>query len=122
MATASVPTGVATADIVTERSGAVLSIQLNRVAKKNAMTSSMYITMAELLEAAGRDDSIRAVVWHGAGDSFSAGNDIADFLSTPAGPGDSPQSRLINALVAFEKPIVAAVHGVAIGGGTTMLL
>src|SRR5262249_53787172 len=110
------------ADIVTERSDAVLSIQLNRPAKKNAMTSSMYITMADVLDDAARDESIRAVLWHGAGDSFSAGNDVADFLNNPPGPGQSPQSRLINAFIAFEKPIVAAVQGVAIGGGTTMLL
>src|SRR5262249_18952881 len=108
--------------ILTERSGAILSIQLNRPTKKNAMTSSMYIGMAEVLDAAAQDDSIRVVLWHGAGDAFSAGNDIADFLNHPPGPGESPQSRLINAFIAFEKPIVAAVHGVAIGGGTTMLL
>ena len=51
-------------DIVAERSGNVLSIQLNRPAKKNAMTSSMYITMAELLNGAAKDDQIRVVLWH----------------------------------------------------------
>jgi len=108
-------------DIVTERSGSILRIQLNRPAKKNAMTSAMYITIAESLNAAAKDDDIRVVLWHGAGDSFCAGNDLDDFLKNPPGPGDSPQSRLINAFIAFEKPIVAAVHGAAIGGGTTML-
>jgi len=122
MSTQSVSTDVAAADIVTERSGAVLSVQLNRPAKKNAMTSSMYIAMADLLDSAARDESIRVVLWHGAGDSFSAGNDVADFLNNPPGPGDSPQRRLIDAFIAFEKPIVAAVQGAAIGGGTTMLL
>jgi len=123
MTTQSVSSDIAAAtEILTERSGAVLSIQLNRPTKKNAMTSSMYIGMAEVLDAAAHDDSIRVVLWHGAGDAFSAGNDIADFLNHPPGPGESPQSRLINAFIAFEKPIVAAVHGVAIGGGTTMLL
>jgi enoyl-CoA hydratase/carnithine racemase len=108
-------------DIVATRSGSILDIQLNRPDKKNAMTSSMYITMAELLEAAAKDDSIRVVLWHGAGDSFSAGNDLEDFMKNPPGPGESPQARLISALIDFEKPIVAAVQGVAIGGGTTML-
>jgi enoyl-CoA hydratase/carnithine racemase len=108
-------------DIVTERSGSILRVQLNRPSKKNAMTSAMYITMADLLNNAAKDDSVRVVVWHGAGDSFCAGNDLEDFLKNPIGPGDSPQSRLIEALINFDRPIVAAVHGFAIGGGTTML-
>ena len=108
-------------DIAVERSGNILSIQLNRPAKKNAMTSSMYVTIAELLDAAATDDQVRVVLWHGAGDSFSAGNDLEDFMKNPPGPGESPQARLIHALINFEKPLVAAVQGAAIGGGTTML-
>src|SRR6202163_4664050 len=108
-------------DIVAERSGNILSIQLNRPAKKNAMTSSMYITMAELLNGAAKDDEIRVVLWYGAGNSFSAGNDIEDFMRNPPAPGESPQAQLIHALINFEKPLVAAVQGVAIGGGPTML-
>jgi enoyl-CoA hydratase/carnithine racemase len=108
-------------DIITEQSGSILRVELNRPAKKNAMTSAMYITLAELLNRAAEDNQIRVVLWHGAGDSFCAGNDIADFLKNPPGPGESPQARLINALINFEKPLVAAVQGAAIGGGTTML-
>jgi enoyl-CoA hydratase/carnithine racemase len=108
-------------DIITERSGPILRIQLNRPAAKNAMTSAMYITLAELFDSAAKNDEIRVVLWHGAGDSFCAGNDIGDFLKNPPGPGESPQALLIKALINFEKPIVAAVHGAAIGGGTTML-
>jgi len=107
-------------DIVTDRSGGVLDILLNRPAKKNAMTSSMYIAIADVLDEASKDE-VRVVLWHGAGDSFSAGNDLEDFMKNPPGPGESPQARLMRALISFEKPIVAAVHGVAIGGGTTML-
>jgi enoyl-CoA hydratase/carnithine racemase len=108
-------------DIVTERSGGIQRVQFNRPAKKNAMTSAMYVTMADLFNTAASDDHVRVVLWHGAGDSFCAGNDLEDFLKNPIGPGDSPQSRLINALINFDKPIVAAVQGAAIGGGTTML-
>jgi enoyl-CoA hydratase/carnithine racemase len=108
-------------DIVTERSGHILRIQLNRPEKKNAMTLAMYITLADLLNDAAKDDQIRVVLWHGAGDSFSAGNDIEDFLKNPPGPGESPQAHLIEALINFDKPIVVAVQGAAIGGGTTML-
>src|SRR5689334_12161818 len=108
-------------DIITERSEGILRVQLNRPAKKNAMTSAMYITLADLFNATTKDDQVRVVLWHGAGDSFSAGNDVADFLKNPPGPGESPQARLISALINFEKPLVAAVQGAAIGGGTTML-
>jgi enoyl-CoA hydratase/carnithine racemase len=108
-------------DIITERSGHILRIQLNRPEKKNAMTLAMYNTMADLLNDAAKDDQIRVVLWHGAGDSFSAGNDIQDFPKNPPGAGESPQARLIEALIHFDKPIVAAVQGAAIGGGTTML-
>ena len=108
-------------DIVTERTGAILKVQLNRPAKKNAMTSAMYITLADVLDSADKDDDVRVVLLHGAGDSFSAGNDLEDFMKNPPGPGESPQARLMKALINFEKPLVAAVHGLAIGGGTTML-
>ena len=122
MATNTIPTDVAAAsEVLTERSGAILSIQMNRPAKKNAMTGSMYIAIAEALDSAARDDTIRVVVWHAAGDSFTAGNDLEDFLNTPAGVSETPQTRLMRSLVAFEKPLIAAVKGFALGGGTTML-
>jgi enoyl-CoA hydratase/carnithine racemase len=108
-------------DIITEPSGAILRVQLNRPAQKNAMTSSMYTSLADILNEADKDDAIRVVLWHGAGDAFCAGNDIGDFLKNPPGPGEFPQGRLMDALVEFDKPIVAAVQGAAIGGGTTML-
>jgi enoyl-CoA hydratase/carnithine racemase len=108
-------------DVNTEQSGSILRVELNRPAKKNAMTSAMYVTLADVLNATAKDDQIRIVLWHGAGNSFCAGNDIEDFLKNPPGPGESPQARLIDALINFEKPLVAAVQGAAIGGGTTML-
>jgi enoyl-CoA hydratase/carnithine racemase len=108
-------------EIITERSGSILRVQLNRPAKKNAMTSSMYTTLADLLNSTAKNDRIRVVLWHGAGDSFCAGNDVEDFVKNPPGPGESPQALLMNALINFDKPLVADVHGVAIGGGTTML-
>src|SRR5437870_9725496 len=108
-------------DILTECSGNILRIQLNRPARKNAMTSAMYIALADQFNAAAKHNQIRVMRWHGAGDSFSAGNDIQDFLKNPPGAGESPQARLIEALINFDKPIVVAVQGAAIGGGTTML-
>jgi enoyl-CoA hydratase/carnithine racemase len=108
-------------DIITERSASILRVQLNRPARKNAMSSSMYLTLADILNEAMNDDDIRVVLWHGAGGSFTAGNDIEDFQKNPPGAGESPQFRLMTALINFEKPIVAAVQGAAVGGGTTML-
>src|SRR5277367_6402357 len=108
-------------EIMTERSASVLRVLLNRPAKKNAMTSSMYVTLADIFTDAAKDEQTRVVLWHGAGDSFCAGNDIADFLHNPPVPGELPQARLMDAFIAFEKPIVVAVQGAAIGGGTTML-
>ena len=108
-------------EVLTERSGSILRVTLNRPAKKNAMTSSMYVALADAFNNAAQDDRVRVVLWDAAGDSFSAGNDIEDFLTNPPAAGESPQARLASALVNFEKPIIAAVKGVAIGGGTTLL-
>src|SRR6267143_1529531 len=108
-------------EIVTEHAGSILRVQLNRPTKRNAMTSAMYVALAGIFNEAANDESTRVVLWHGAGDSFCAGNDIEDFLKNPPGPGESPQARLMDALVDLDKPLVAAVQGAAIGGGTTML-
>ena len=108
-------------DINNELSDGILRIELNRPGKKNALTGPMYTRLAEIFDEADKDDAVRVVLFHGAGDSFSAGNDVQDFLENPPAPGGSPQIRLAEALVAFGKPIVAAVHGSAVGGGTTML-
>jgi enoyl-CoA hydratase/carnithine racemase len=108
-------------EIITEHSGSILRVELNRPAKKNAMTSSMYVTLAGIFNDAAKDERTRVVLWHGAGDSFCAGNDVEDFLKNPPGPGESPQAQLMRAFIDFDKPLVAAVQGAAIGGGTTML-
>jgi len=108
-------------DIVIEHAGSILRVQLNRPTKRNAMTSAMYVALAGIFNEAANDENTRAVLWHGAGDSFCAGNDIEDFLRNPPGPGESPQAGLMKAFVDFDKPVVAAVQGAAIGGGTTML-
>jgi len=108
-------------EIITEQNGSILRVELNRPTKRNAMTSSMYVALADIFNDAAKDEHTRVVLWHGAGDSFCAGNDIEDFVKNPPGPGDSPQFRLMNAFINFDKPLVAAVQGAAIGGGTTML-
>jgi enoyl-CoA hydratase/carnithine racemase len=108
-------------DINTERSGSILRVELNRPAKKNALTAAMYTRLADIFNDAAKDEETRVVLWHSAGDAFCGGNDMGDFLNNPPGPDNFPQGRLMDALIGFEKPIVAAVQGAAIGGGTTML-
>jgi enoyl-CoA hydratase/carnithine racemase len=108
-------------DILFERSAGILRVMLNRPARKNAMTNDMYARFADALRLAAKDDAIRVVLWHSAGDAFSAGNDIGDFLKSPPTPDENPQAWLMNAFIEFDKPIVAAAQGAAVGGGTTML-
>ena len=108
-------------EILTERSGSILRVTVNRPAKKNAMTGAMYTELANAFNEAARDDDVLVVIWDAAGDSFSAGNDVQDFLKNPPGTGSTPQALLGNALINFDKPVIAAVQGAAVGGGTTLL-
>ncbi|GAA0685278.1 enoyl-CoA hydratase-related protein [Marinobacterium maritimum] len=101
----------------------LLEIRLSRPGKKNALTLDMYSGLIEQLDAAAASEEINVVMLSGAGDSFCAGNDIADFLAG----GDNPDSlsdvvRFLHTLVDFPKPLLAAVQGDAVGIGTTMLL
>jgi enoyl-CoA hydratase/carnithine racemase len=108
-------------EILTETKGSILRVTVNLPEKKNAMTSAMYIALADALNEAAKDDEIRVVIWDAAGDSFSAGNDVQDFLQNPPKEGESPQATLGNALLNLDKPVIAAVKGAAVGGGTTLL-
>lgn len=99
----------------------VLTVRLNRPEKKNALTGAMYAAMTEALAKAERDSGVRVVLITGNPDCFTAGNDLADFAA--AKPGQvSPAVRYLETLAAMAKPVLAAVGGVAIGIGTTMLL
>jgi enoyl-CoA hydratase/carnithine racemase len=100
----------------------ILKLQLNRPEKKNALTADMYSQLAEALELASSNPETRVILITGSGDSFSSGNDLNDFLQNPPQGGSSPVFRFLNAISTCEKPIIAAVNGLAIGIGTTMLL
>jgi enoyl-CoA hydratase/carnithine racemase len=108
--------------ILSERHGAVLALRFNRPEKKNALTVNMYELMLAQLAAAAADDSIRVVLIGGAGGSFTAGNDLMDFMGQPPTGTDSAVFRLLLALLDFDKPVVTAVEGPAVGIGVTMLL
>ena len=108
--------------IRTCREGAVLVATLDRPDKKNALTGAMYDGLAAALAEAEGDAALGAVLIDGSGGSFSAGNDIADFLAYAGDFENSPAVRFIRRLIACDVPLVAAVEGAAIGVGTTMLL
>jgi enoyl-CoA hydratase/carnithine racemase len=108
--------------ILTERREGILLVRLHRPDKKNALTLAMYAALTATLEAAERDPDIRVVVLTGGGDSFTSGNDIADFLEAPPTGEDSPVFGFLEVLRRFEKPLIAAVNGVAAGIGVTLLL
>jgi len=78
--------------------------------------------MAHALGEAGADDSVRVVLFHGSPDVFTAGNDLEDFMERPPGAEDAPVFRFLLAVARFDKPLVAAVNGPAVGLGTTLLL
>jgi enoyl-CoA hydratase/carnithine racemase len=105
------------------KDGAVASLRFNRPEKKNAITVAMYQALLDGLNDAANDDAIRAVGIFG-GDVFTAGNDLGDFLAAGAqNHGEElPVIKLIRAMIAFPKPMLAGVKGVAIGFGTTMLM
>jgi enoyl-CoA hydratase/carnithine racemase len=107
--------------ILNSLDGGILKIALNRPQKRNALTSAMYTEFAELLNTAQEKAEIRVVLVSAAGDNYSAGNDLQDFLDHPPGSGDSPQKKLIDALRVLDKPLVGAVRGAAVGSGATML-
>jgi len=108
-------------EIVIEKVDHVLHLTLNRPEKKNAITQSMYSTLANNLNQAAGDFGIRCVVISGAGKAFTAGNDIVDFLNEEI-TMSSPVFHFLKALHDFPKPLLAAVHGNAVGIGTTMLM
>src|ERR1700678_2676947 len=106
------------------RDGAVLGVTLNRPQKKNALTSEMYEALLGAFESAAGDEGVGALLLAGEGGVFTAGNDIGDFLAGAQSAAkkslSTPGGRFIRALSRFEKPLVAAIEGQAVGIGTTL--
>jgi enoyl-CoA hydratase/carnithine racemase len=108
---------------VTYRSGgSIARLTFDRPAKKNAITAEMYEQFVSGLEQAASDRAVRVLLVSGTGGSFTAGNDLKDFSNPKFAQADSPVIRFMHGLAAFEKPVVAAVQGMAVGIGVTMLL
>ncbi|HET9578349.1 MAG TPA: enoyl-CoA hydratase-related protein [Usitatibacter sp.] len=111
-----------TPDIVVTRREAVAAIGFNRPQRRNALTAEMYEAMAAAIAEADADAAVRAVLFHGTEEAFTAGNDIEDFVRRPPAGEDAPVFRLLRSVVAARKPMIAAVNGMAVGLGTTLLL
>jgi len=112
------------AHVLIERNDGVLSIKLARPERRNAITVAMYSALADAIESAADNASVRLITLEGQGEDFTAGNDLGDFLQAMPQPGsgeDLPVWRLLRALARNKTPIIAAVHGNAVGIGTTML-
>ncbi len=118
------------AHIEDHREACIQTIRLNRPDKKNALTPQMYLAIADALRSAQTDPKVRVTVLTGSGDSFTAGNDIGDFVLTSNAPkgekslteGPAPFPTFLASLMAAQKPVIAAVNGMAIGVGVTMLM
>ncbi len=105
-----------------ERTGAVLTIRMARPEKKNALTVAMYSAMTHAMRDAIADDGVRVILLAGAGGVFTSGNDLRDFAAAPPLGEESAVMQYLATLSTCPKPVVAAVSGLAIGIGTTMLL
>ena len=110
-------------DVLKDVSEGVMTLTLNRVDKKNALTQAMYGFIADAMLEAAAAPGVHVLVLQGDPVIFSAGNDIADFLARApsADAADSDVSRFLRGIAAFPKPLVASVCGPTVGVGTTML-
>ncbi|HUJ86249.1 MAG TPA: enoyl-CoA hydratase [Burkholderiales bacterium] len=110
------------ANVLVETRDRVTRIELARIDKKNALTPEMYGAIAGAMSAAESDPQVRAMLIHGKPDCFCAGNDLNDFLERPPHGERSSTFDFLHLIATLRKPLVAAVGGVAVGIGTTMLL
>jgi enoyl-CoA hydratase/carnithine racemase len=108
--------------VLVSQADGVCELRLNRPEKRNAITFAMYDTLWDALVRAEADDSVRAILLSGAGASFTAGNDLMDFVSRPPGGGDHGPTRFVRLLPKIHKVLIAAVHGSTVGIGVTLLL
>ena len=110
------------AQIAVGRRGAVATVGFARPEKKNALTAAMYEALADAVAAAEADRAVRAILFHGTSEAFTAGNDLNDFLARPPSQEEAPVYRFLRAVAGAANPLVAAVNGPAVGIGTTLLL
>ena len=109
-------------DVIIGHSGPVTTLTLNRPEKMNAITRSMYKSLADGLNQAAIDQSVSVVVIQSNGDHFTGGNDISDFLNNPPLEEGSEVWQFIKAAHEFPKVLIAATQGNAVGIGATMIM
>lgn len=109
-------------DILITKENGVLTMTFNRLEKKNAITAAMYQTMADALKDAETDTTVRAILFVGQPQVFSAGNDLEDFMKNPPNSKDSSVFQFLWQISHANKPLIAAVAGAAVGIGTTLLM
>ena len=108
--------------IVAEQQDGLLTLTLNRPAKRNALNTEMYLALTAALRQATQNDTVHVLLIQGQCDCFTAGNDLADFMGKSSLDADDPILQFLHTLADFPKPVIAAVGGPAVGIGTTLLL
>tara|TARA_B100000470_G_scaffold95582_1_gene73796 strand:- start:2480 stop:3268 length:789 start_codon:yes stop_codon:yes gene_type:complete len=104
----------------------ILKIGFNRPDKKNALNSEMYYAVRDALVSASEDSSVRVIVLYGEGGDFTSGNDVKDFLAfattkiSEENGSEFPAKEFLDVLIPYNKPVIAAVDGVAVGIGATL--
>jgi len=102
--------------------GAVCIIQIDRPEKKNALTHSMYKALANGLKEADANMAVNVILIRGTQDCFTSGNDVNDFVVSEERSSERPSVQFMKALANLRKPLIAAVNGLGIGIGTTLLM
>ena len=111
-----------TEHVVVRTVDGVMQVRLNRPEKKNALTLEMYAALADAINLADREPSVRVLTITGTGDAFTSGNDVSSFVGSREKPGERPPDAFLHALATLGKPLIASVNGFAVGVGATMLL
>jgi enoyl-CoA hydratase/carnithine racemase len=109
-------------NLIVEKKDRVLRLTINRPKLKNALNRALYAVLADALEESQTDDQVRAILLTAKGDTFTAGNDLDDFINPIEESGTPAVIRFLKAISECETPIIVAVNGPAIGIGLTMLL
>lgn len=111
-----------TTDLLVTVEQGVMHLCFHRPQQKNAINVAMYRAMVHALQQAAERPDIKLVAFSGSGGNFTSGNDLADFATQPPTDSNHPVVQFLQTMATFEKPVVAAVEGVAVGIGTTLLL